>query len=146
MGDAHAALEVDPTGKTIVHLIRLALERAGLRPQDIGYINAHGTGTRFNDRVESKALFEVFGDRPWVSSTKGSTGHLLGAAGSVEAVLCVMALAEGQLPPNRGLRHQDPECRIKLVPEGGVKEKVDHTLSLSYGFGGQLGAVIFSRI
>jgi 3-oxoacyl-[acyl-carrier-protein] synthase II len=145
-GDAHAPLEVDPSGKSIVLVIRKALEKAGLEPKAIGYINAHGTGTRFNDRVESKAIREVFGEETWVSSTKGATGHLLGAAGSVEAILCVMALLEGQLPPNQGLQKQDPECQIKLVPVEGVKEKVDHVLSLSYGFGGQLGAVIFSKV
>jgi 3-oxoacyl-[acyl-carrier-protein] synthase II len=145
-GDAHAPLEVDPSGKSIVLVIRKALEKAGLEPRDIGYINAHGTGTRFNDLVESKAIRDVFGEEVWVSSTKGATGHLLGASGSVEAILCVMALLQGQLPPNRGLQKQDPECPIKLVPPGGVKEQVDHVLSLSYGFGGQLGAVIFSNI
>jgi 3-oxoacyl-[acyl-carrier-protein] synthase II len=144
-GDAHAPLEVDPTGKTIVLTIRKALEKAGLKPQAIGYINAHGTGTRFNDLVEAKAIREVFGDQTWVSSIKGATGHLLGAAGSVEAILCVMALLQDQMPPNQGLQKQDPECQIKLVPKEGVKVQVDHVLSLSYGFGGQLGAVIFSK-
>jgi len=145
-GDAHEPLEVDPTGKTIGHVIQLALKKAQLKPKDIGYINAHGTGTRFNDRVESKALFDVFGDHPFVSSTKGATGHLLGAAGSVEAIISVLALAEGWLPATTGLKNPDPECPIKHVPKGGLKQKVDHVLSLSYGFGGQLGAVIFSKV
>ncbi len=143
--DAHEALEVDPTGKTISHVIRLALDKARLKPADIGYINAHGTGTRFNDRVESKAIREVFEDPAWVSSTKGATGHLLGAAGSVEAIISVLALSEGLLPATTGLKNPDPECPIHHVPKGGLKQKVEHVLSLSYGFGGQLGAVIFSK-
>jgi 3-oxoacyl-[acyl-carrier-protein] synthase II len=146
VGDAHDPLEVDPTGKTIVHVIRLALERAGLKPKDVGYINAHGTGTRFNDLVESKAISEVFGQEPWASSTKGATGHLLGAAGSVEAVISVLALIHGKLPATAGLQNPDSQCRVKHVPPQGLKQKVDHVLSLSYGFGGQLGAVIFSKV
>ncbi|HEY5038067.1 MAG TPA: hypothetical protein VIJ93_03240, partial [bacterium] len=114
---------------------------------DIGYINAHGTGTRLNDEVESRALYQVFGDKgAWVSSTKGATGHLLGAAGSVEAVLAVMALIRGELPETRHLTKPDPECRVRHVERGGVQQNVDHVLSLSYGFGGQLGAVIFSKV
>ncbi len=145
-GDTHAPLEVDPTGSSIVHLIRLALERAKLNPGDIGYINAHGTGTHFNDLVESKALLEVFGRETFVSSTKGSTGHLLGAAGSVEAILSVMALLNGLLPPTAGLENPDPQCKVRHVSSKGAHRKVDHVLSLSYGFGGQLGAVIFSKV
>jgi 3-oxoacyl-(acyl-carrier-protein) synthase len=146
-GDAYEALEMEPNGKTILPVIQRALKMAGLKPENIGYINAHGTGTKHNDLVESRALFELFGDkRTRVSSTKGSTGHLLGAAGSVEAVLAVLALNQGELPDTRNLENPDPQCRIMHVEKGGMKKKVDHVLSLSYGFGGQLGAVIFSKI
>lgn len=145
--DAYSALEMEPYGGTIVPLIKRALHKAGLNPSDINYINAHGTGTRLNDQVESRALFKVFGDsKAWVSSTKGATGHLLGAAGSVEAVLSVMVLKQGEIPDTRNLSDPDPECRVRHVEKGGIKEKVNHVLSLSYGFGGQLGAVIFSKI
>ena len=144
--DAFTPLEMEPQGTTIASVIRRALAAAGLKPGDIGYVNAHGTGTRLNDRVESKALLEVFGKSgPWVSSTKGSTGHLLGAAGSMEAVLSALALTRGELPDTRNLSRPDPECPLRHVEKGGMREKVDHVLSLSYGFGGQLGAVIFSR-
>ncbi len=144
--DAYGSLEMEPKGATIVPLIERALHNAGLKPSDIGYINAHGTGTRINDQVESRALFQVFGDtKAWVSSTKGATGHLLGAAGSVEAVLSAMVLTRGEIPDTRNLDHPDPECRVRHVEKGGVKQNVDHVLSLSYGFGGQLGAVIFSK-
>lgn len=145
--DGTAVLDMEPEGNSISVLIERALRRAGLRPAEVGYVNAHGTGTRLNDLVESKALFRVFGDsRAWVSSTKGATGHLLGAAGSVEAVLSAMALCRGELPDTRHLERPDPECRVRHVEKGGVRQKVDHVMSLSYGFGGQLGAVVFSKI
>jgi 3-oxoacyl-[acyl-carrier-protein] synthase II len=145
--DAYHPLEMEPQGQTIVPVIRKALKKAKLHSWDIGYINAHGTATQLNDRVESQAIHKVFGDKKaWVSSTKGSTGHLLGAAGSVEAVLSVIALKEGVLPETRNLNFPDPQCRIRHVETGGVKQRVKHVLSLSYGFGGQLGAVIFSKL
>lgn len=144
--DAYAALEMEPNGNTVMPLIRRVLRKAGLKPSDIGYINAHGTGTRLNDRVESEALHGVFGDAPpRVSSTKGATGHLLGAAGSVEAVIAAMVLEHGEMPDTRHLNQPDPRCHIRHVEKGGVKQKADHVMSLSYGFGGQLGAVIFSK-
>ncbi len=99
-----------------------------------------------NDRVEGKALHRVFGEQgPWVSSTKGATGHLLGAAGSVEAVFTVLSLLKGEVPDTRNLSRPDPECLIRHVGKGGMKLNFDHALSLSYGIGGQLGAVVFSK-
>jgi 3-oxoacyl-[acyl-carrier-protein] synthase II len=144
--DGDGILELEPRGRSIIAVIRRALERAGLKPEDINYINAHGTGTRANDKVEAQALAEVFGDHPvWVSSTKGATGHLLGAAGSVEAVFAVLALARGEAPVTRNLETPDPECRVRHVPVGGASGNWKHVMSLSYGIGGQLGAVIFSK-
>ncbi len=146
-GDGYDWVELNPKGNAIIRIIWKALEEAGLKPQDIGYINAHGTGTRQNDLIEANAIREVFGSPgPWVSSTKSSTGHLLGAAGSVEAVLSILAIIQGELPETRNLITPDPECRIRHVERGGMRQRVEHVLSLSYGFGGQLGAVIFSRI
>ncbi|HXL72652.1 MAG TPA: beta-ketoacyl-[acyl-carrier-protein] synthase family protein [bacterium] len=145
--DAYHPFEMEPRGQAIVTVIRKALKKAKLHSLDIGYINAHGTATQLNDRVESQAIHKVFGDkRAWVSSTKGATGHLLGAAGSVEAVLSVIALKEGVLPETRNLNFPDPQCKVRHVETGGVKQRVKHVLSLSYGFGGQLGAVIFSKL
>ncbi len=145
--DAGDDLEIESSGSSIKGVINRALRNAGLKPSDIGYINAHGTGTRLNDQVESRALFQVFGDsKSWVSSTKGATGHLLGAAGSVEAVLSAMVLNQEELPDTRNLGHPDPGCQVRHVEKGGVKQKVNHVMSLSYGFGGQLGAVIFSKV
>ncbi len=145
--DPTGPLEMEPKGHAIVPVIRQALKKAELNPTDIGYINAHGTATALNDRAESRAIYEVFGEKSaWVSSTKGATGHLLGAAGSVEAVLTLMALEKGVLPATRNLNHPDPGCQVRQVERNGMKQKVDHVLSLSYGFGGQLGAVIFSKV
>ena len=145
--DAHGMMAMESHGLTIVPLIERALKAAGLKAEDIGYINAHGTGTKLNDEVECQALQEIFAGYPaWVSSTKGATGHLLGAAGSVEAALSLLALTKGELPDTRNLDQPDPLCRVRHVEKGGVKQKVNHVLSLSYGFGGQLGAVIFSKI
>jgi 3-oxoacyl-[acyl-carrier-protein] synthase II len=144
--DAYHPLEMEPQGQTIVPIIQKALQKARLHPADIGYINAHGTATKLNDKIESLAIHQVFGNKAWVSSTKGATGHLLGAAGSVEAVLSALVLKEGVLPDTRNLIHPDPQCRVKHVEKGGMKHQVRHVLSLSYGFGGQLGAVIFSKL
>jgi 3-oxoacyl-[acyl-carrier-protein] synthase II len=144
--DGGGILEIDPEGRSIIEIIQRALRRAGLSPEDIDYINAHGTGTRANDKVESQALFEVFGhNRVWVSSTKGATGHLLGAAGSVEAVFAGMTLKTGMAPATRNLKTPDPQCRVRHVPLGGLSGNWKNVLSLSYGIGGQLGAVIFSK-
>jgi 3-oxoacyl-[acyl-carrier-protein] synthase II len=145
--DSHHPLELEAHGDTIVSLINKALGKASLKPSEIGYINAHGTGTKLNDLVESKAISKAFGKGgPWVSSTKGATGHLLGAAGSVEAVLAAMVLEKGEMPDTRHLENPDPKCKLKHVKKGGIQQKVDHVMSLSYGFGGQLGAVIFSKV
>jgi 3-oxoacyl-[acyl-carrier-protein] synthase II len=144
--DAYRPLEMEPRGQTIAPVIQRALQKAGLHSDDIGYINAHGTATRYNDLVESLAIHEVFGEKAWVSSTKGATGHLLGAAGSVEAVICALTLIKGVLPDTRNLAQPDKQCKIRHVEKGGMKHEADHVLSLSYGFGGQLGAVIFSKV
>lgn len=145
--DAYGMLEMEPKGRTIVPLIQRALAKAGLKPSEIGYINAHGTGTKLNDHIESQAIHQLFGNtKTWVGSTKGATGHLLGAAGSVEAVLSALVLEKNEIPETRNLKKPDPRCKVKHVKPGGVKQKVDHVMSLSYGFGGQLGAVIFSRV
>jgi 3-oxoacyl-[acyl-carrier-protein] synthase II len=145
--DATGYIDIEPQGGTIVAVIEKALRSAGLKPSDIGYVNAHGTGTKLNDEVESRALFQVFGDqKTWVSSTKGATGHLLGAAGSAEAVLAALVLSRGEIPDTRNLDRPDLGCRIRHVEKGGVRQKVEHVLSLSYGFGGQLAAVIFSKV
>ena len=144
--DGEGILEIDPQGHSIMEVIFQALGKAQLFPSAVRYVNAHGTGTRMNDVTESRALYQLFGDEEtFVSSTKGATGHLLGAAGSVEAAYSVMALTQGEAPATRNLKNPDLECRIRHVEKGGMKQKWGNVLSLSYGIGGQLGAVIFSE-
>ena len=126
--------------------MRQALQRAGLRPEDIDYVNAHGTGTPNNDASESAALRRIFGDNlPPVSSTKAFTGHTTSASGSIEAVFCLLALQEGFLPPQLNWSTPDPSC---IVPchEGRSKASLRHVLSNAFGFGGNDTSLIFSRL
>jgi len=125
-----------------------ALESAGLDVTDIGYINAHGTSTPLNDKSETAAIKTVFGEQAYklaISSTKSMTGHLLGAAGALEAVFCVKALTEEILPPTINYTTPDPECDLDYVPNEARKARVDHTMSNSFGFGGHNATVIISR-
>ena len=144
--DASSPLDLREDGAPVEGIIRGALRRAGLGPSDIDYVNAHGTGTKLNDRVEAKAIRSVFGDAgPWVSSTKGATGHLLGAAAAVEAVYCVQILRQGWAPPTLGLADPDPDCGLRHVPPEGTAGEFRHVLNLNYGLGGHLSALVFSR-
>ncbi len=132
-------------GDGAVRAMRAALERAGVRPEEVDYINAHGTGTVPNDRMETKAIRQVFGahaDRLAVSSTKSMVGHLLGAAGAVEAAFCALAIHEGVIPPTRNHRTPDPECDLDYVPEGPRRRPVRVALSNSLGFGGHNAALV----
>jgi 3-oxoacyl-[acyl-carrier-protein] synthase II len=125
-----------------------ALENAGLEITDIGYINAHGTSTPLNDKSETAAIKNVFGDQAYklaISSTKSMTGHLLGAAGALEAVFCVKTLLEETLPPTINYTTPDPECDLDYVPNQARKARVDHMMSNSFGFGGHNATVIVSR-
>jgi 3-oxoacyl-[acyl-carrier-protein] synthase II len=137
-------ISFDESGVHVERLIRATVNKT--RP---GYVNAHGTGTRLNDLVEARGLARAFGDDVAhipVSSTKAATGHLLGAAGAVEAALCVLALRDGKIPPTVHLTDPDPACAFDAVRGGARSQKIDSALSLSYGFGGQMGAVLFSRV
>jgi 3-oxoacyl-[acyl-carrier-protein] synthase II len=126
--------------------MRLALDDAGVQPGEVGYINAHGTSTPFNDKIESKAIRDVFGsDAPAVSSTKSATGHLTGAAGAIEAVFSVLALTTSTLPPTINQETSDPECDLDYIPNSARNEKVDLVLSNSFGFGGHNACLLFKR-
>ena len=143
--EAHHITHPEPTGARASQLLRLAMQRAGLARGDVGYVNAHGTGTQQNDAMEARALLEVFGsDAPtWVSSSKAQLGHTLGASGAVEAALTVLALARGQVLPTAGL--VEPELLgLRHVGAQGRTERLDAALSSSFGFGGMSCVLAFS--
>ena len=128
--------------------MRIALENAGLSPHQIGYINAHGTSTPLNDVSETKAIKTVFGRSAYdipISSTKSMTGHLLGAAGALESIVCIMALKEGTLPPTINYTTPDPECDLDYVPNNSRQTEIEHAMTNSFGFGGHNACLIFSK-
>ncbi len=138
-GDAYHMTQPDTEGRGALGSMTQALRTSGLKPVQVGYINAHGTSTHFNDKVESGAIRKVFGahaDNLKVSSTKSMMGHLLGAAGAVEAVVTTLALKDGILPPTINYETPDPECDLFYCPNTAIEEKVDYALSNSFGFGG----------
>jgi 3-oxoacyl-(acyl-carrier-protein) synthase len=144
--DAYHITAPHPEGLGAIAAMRAALEDAGLSPKDVDYVNAHGTATPANDRAESFALGTVFGGEvPLTSSTKGATGHTLGAAGAIEAVYCVLALQAGFAPASIGLTEPDPELRVRHVPAGGVEGPLKVALSNSFGFGGNNTALVITR-
>ena len=135
--DAHHVTAPHPEGAGAERAVRLALEDAGLEPSDIAYINAHGTGTDLNDRTEGQVIQRVFGDeQPAVSSIKGTTGHGLGASGSIEAAVVVEAIRRAELPPNVGLTNQDPEIPLNDIVREARPWDPGPSLSNSFGFGG----------
>jgi 3-oxoacyl-[acyl-carrier-protein] synthase II len=144
--DAHHVTAPHPEGEGMIHAMRLALDDAGLPPSEVGYVNAHGTGTPQNDRAEALALRHVFGDGTVpVSSTKSLVGHTMAAAGSVEAVATILALQHGLLPPTANLEHVDPEVPFDCLPGTARPAEIGAALSNSFGFGGQNVTLIFSR-
>jgi 3-oxoacyl-[acyl-carrier-protein] synthase II len=147
-GDAYHITAPAPSGEGAARCMKLAIKDAGIAPTEMGYINAHGTSTKFGDEIESIAIKTVFGDYAYkipVSSTKSMTGHLLGAAGGVEAVISVLALDRGVLPPTINLDNPDPECDLDYVPNKARHVQVDVAMSNSFGFGGTNACLIFKR-
>lgn len=135
--DAHHITAPHPEGEGAVRAMKEAISDAGISASDVGYINAHGTSTVPNDKTETHALKRVFGDKvPPVSSTKSMTGHTLGAAGALEAVICVQAMQKGVLPPTINLTDPDPDCDLDYVPNKARHEQVEVSLTNSFGFGG----------
>ena len=146
--DAHHMTAPDPEGDGAARAMAAAVRDAGLRPEVVGYINAHGTSTPYNDRTETVAIKRVFGEhamRLAVSSTKSMIGHLLGAAGGVEAIATVFALYHGVLPPTINYDTPDPECDLDYVPNVARKAEVDVALSNGFGFGGTNATLAFRR-
>lgn len=146
--DAYHISAPAENGEGAALCMQLALEDAGLTGDDLGYINAHGTSTKLNDKGETAAIKTVFGDRAYqipVSSTKSMTGHLLGASGALEAIFCTKALIEGILPPTINYETPDPECDLDYIPNEPRKKEIKHALSNSFGFGGHNATLILSR-
>jgi len=138
-GDAYHMTQPDTEGRGAIGSMTQAVRTSGIAPNDVGYINAHGTSTFFNDKVETGAIKKVFGEHAYnlkISSTKSMIGHLLGAAGGVEAVISVLALNEGILPPTINLDNPDSECDLDYCAHEAVVQNVDYALSNSFGFGG----------
>jgi 3-oxoacyl-[acyl-carrier-protein] synthase II len=146
--DAFAVTDSHPDGRGAIACLREALRDSRLSPEDIGYVNAHGTSTKVNDRVETLALKQVLGGQAYripVSSSKSMLGHLIAAAGAVELIISVMALRRGVLPPTINYETPDPECDLDYIPNQAREKRVRHVLSNSFGFGGQNVSLIASR-
>lgn len=146
--DGHHITAPEPRGAGAAACMRAALRRAGLRPKDIGYINAHGTSTMLGDRAETLAIKNVFGGvegAPPVSSTKGATGHLMGAGGLTEVIACIQAIRRGLLPPTLNYSTPDPLCDLDYVPNTARPADVRAAMSNSLGFGGQNSSIIVTR-
>ncbi|NMA34027.1 MAG: beta-ketoacyl-ACP synthase II [Clostridiaceae bacterium] len=146
--DAYHITAPDPTGEGGIRSMQFAIRDAGIRPEDIDYINAHGTSTPINDPCETKVIKNVFGEHAYklaVSSTKSMTGHLLGAAGAIEAIITVMALRDGIIPPTINLANPDPECDLDYVPNEARKADIRYALSNALGFGGHNAAIVFRK-
>jgi 3-oxoacyl-[acyl-carrier-protein] synthase II len=148
-GDAFHMTQPSDSGEGAARAIKTTLIKAGWRPEEVDYINAHGTSTPLNDKMETKAIKAVFGDYAYripVSSTKSMTGHLLGGAGAIEAAICVLTLQYGIIPPTVNLKNPDPECDLDYVPGVARKAKVGKILSNSFGFGGHNSVLAFKAI
>ncbi|OGQ91897.1 MAG: beta-ketoacyl-[acyl-carrier-protein] synthase II [Deltaproteobacteria bacterium RIFOXYA2_FULL_55_11] len=148
-GDAYHITAPAPEGEGAARCMALALKDAGIPPEEIDYINAHGTSTEYNDINETLAIKKIFGERAYkvpISSTKSMTGHLLGAAGAVEGVFSVLALCHGVIPPTINYETPDPQCDLDYVPNEARKVDIKVVLSNSFGFGGTNACVVFRRV
>jgi len=146
--DSYHVTQPLENGEGAAKAMKSALDKAGLRPQDIDYINAHGTSTKLNDITETRAIKSVFGEYAYkvpISSTKSMTGHLIGAAGASEAATCILVIRNGIIPPTINLNNPDAECDLDYVPNAARPAKVDTALTNSFGFGGHNSVLIFRR-
>jgi 3-oxoacyl-[acyl-carrier-protein] synthase II len=147
-GDAYHQTSPAPDGEGAVRAMQMAIDDAGLKPEQVEYINAHGTSTELNDASETAAIKRVFGDHArklMVSSTKSMIGHLLGAAAGVEAIFCVLAIQHGMIPPTINYEHPDPQCDLDYVPNQARAKRIDVALSNTFGFGGHNASMIVRR-
>jgi 3-oxoacyl-[acyl-carrier-protein] synthase II len=146
--DSYHITEPSPGGKGLVRAMRRALQKAGLQPEQVDYINAHGTSTPFNDRTETQAIKNCFGEYAYrvpISSIKSMIGHTMGASGAIEAVICIISILTGIIAPTINLHHPDPECDLDYVPNEARQAEVRIAMSNSMGFGGHNSCLIFKR-
>jgi 3-oxoacyl-[acyl-carrier-protein] synthase II len=147
--DAHHMAQPEPEAAGVAAMMRTAIETAGVTPERVGYINAHGTSTPLGDAAETRAIKQVFGEHAYrlaVSSTKSVTGHCFGAAGAIEAMMCALALHHGVLPPTANYREPDPECDLDYVPNEARRADVDVAISNAMGLGGHNACVVLGRV
>ena len=147
--DAYHITAPDPEGEGGARAMMVAMADAGITPDQVDYINAHGTSTPINEKIETMAIKKAMGESAYkvhISSTKSMTGHLLGAAGAVEAIACVMAIQNGIIPPTIGYKEPDPDCDLDITPNHAVEAPVNIALSNSLGFGGHNAALLFRKM
>jgi len=146
--DAFHITQPSPNGEGAAHALSLALRKAGISPDEVDYINAHGTATVLNDKTETHAIKSVFGESAYripISSSKSMLGHLIGAAGAMEAAICILSIDKGIIPPTLNLNHPDPECDLDYVPNKARPAGVTTAVSNSFGFGGHNSVLVFRR-
>ena len=146
--DAHHMAQPEPEAVGVTEMMRAALRRADVPPERVGYVNAHGTSTPLGDLAETRAIKDVFGEHAYelaVSSTKSMMGHTFGAAGAIEAMMCVLAVHEGVIPPTINYRNPDPDCDLDYVPNEAREARIDVALSNAMGLGGHNGCVLVGR-
>ena len=139
----------DTQAKGITKCLKLALDDAGVKTDEIGYINAHGTATNLNDPLETLGIKNAFGEDAYkinISSTKSMTGHALGAAGAIESIAVIKALETGLIPPTINLTDSDPKCDLNYTPNQFVKREIEYAMNINIGFGGQNAAIIFKKV
>lgn len=148
-GDAYHITSPAPGGEGAARAIRMALKHAQLNPDQIGYINAHGTSTQLNDKFETQAIKSVLGQHAYkvsISSTKSMTGHALGAAGGLETITCAKVLQHGIIPPTINYEHPDPECDLNYTPNTALEKNVDYAMNINLGFGGHNSVLILKKV
>ena len=146
--DGYHVTSPHPEGIGAIYCMKRCIEKAGISPADVDYINAHGTSTPKGDVIETKAIHTLFGEHASklaVSSTKGSTGHMMGAGGIIETIACVKAVQNDIVPPTLNLVNKDPECDLDYVPNESRKQKVDIAMSNAFGFGGQNSSILLKK-
>ncbi|MBU0472656.1 MAG: beta-ketoacyl-ACP synthase II [Bacteroidetes bacterium] len=147
-GDAYHVTAPAPEGEGAFRSMREALRDGGIKPEDVDYINAHGTSTILNDLNETKAIKKLFGDHAYklsISSTKSMTGHLLGATGALESIVCILVIKNSIIPPTINLDEPDPECDLNYTPKVAVEKNVDYALTNTFGFGGHNSTLLFKK-